>query len=326
MTVVVVTGGSGFVGSRVIAEFKRKGYDAVSLDRTRPSEEDVGFVHGDITDPGSFDIPKDTFAVVHCAGLLESSHPGAGMLEKVNYEGTKVVYTKSREAGVGRFVFMSTVMALGPRGSRDRPMKEDDTPRPDEPYGSSKLKAERFLRERGEADGTVVTILRPPVIYGEGMSPNSSAMKTFLNVRKGTFPLVQGGRNVFNMLYVGNLAQAICLAVERCDRTRTFHVNEGPYTTKQVADTIKDAMGVKKGYFRVPKWTFYLLSRAVTSFQFLFRGPPPLSMTKYRALSSDIWSLDSTRIRTELGYHPSVSLEEGVERVCRHYGWVENTI
>ena len=315
----IVTGGSGFLGRKVASRLRDSGYDVYQM--ALPNEEVEGkwFFKGDITDPSKFELPKAD-VIVHCAGILESSHPTDELMFKVNHQGTVNVYEKALEGGMRKLIMISTVSALGPQGTAEKGMTEDMLPKPDDAYGRSKLKAEEFLKDAGKRDGTDVIILRPTVLYGEGMNIHSSGMKTFTSIRKGIMPLVGGGRTIFNLLHVDNLVEAIMLAVVKGDGVRTYNVSEGPYTLKFVIDTIEKEMG-KKGHIRMPKTVLYLAARFFQLVSPLMRGPPPVSMVKYKGLTSNIWHLDCSLITKELGYKPLVSLEEGVRRTIDHYEW-----
>ncbi|MGA1819522.1 MAG: NAD-dependent epimerase/dehydratase family protein [Thermoplasmatota archaeon] len=317
----VVTGGSGFLGRKVASRLIDSGYTVHQMALPDEQVEGVGFFKGDITDPSGFELPE-TDIVVHCAGILESSHPTDELMFRVNYQGTVNVYKKALEGGMKKFIMISTVSAIGPQGTADRGMTEDTEPRPDDAYGRSKLKAEDFLRKAGEKDGVDVIILRPTVLYGEGMNIHSSGMKTFTSIKKGIMPIVGGGKTIFNLLHVDNLVEAVVLAVEKGKGVRTYNVSEGPYTLKHVVDTIEKEMG-KKGHIRMPKIALHIAARFFQLVSPLMKGPPPVSMVKYRGLTSSIWHLDASRIRKELGYETVTSLEEGVRRTIGHYGWAE---
>ena len=309
------------MGGRVIDDLIERGYEVLSLDNRSSGRSDIEEIIADITDPSSIYFKGDLDGVVHCAGILESSHPTKDVLMNINYEGTKNIYLKALEHGAKRFVFMSSIMALGPHGRATSPMTEDLKPHPNEPYGRSKLLSESFLLDRAEKDDVIVSVIRPPVIYGEGMSTNSSAMRTFHSVKKGIIPMIDGGMHVFNLLYVGNLSHALVLALERNEKPRVFHVNEGPYTLKQAVESISRRIGIEKGYVGIPKPVFYIACRALDSIGHLMNGPPPLSMNKYRALTSDVWNMDHSRICKELGYRPVFTLEEGIDRTCTSLGF-----
>ncbi|MFW3146743.1 MAG: NAD-dependent epimerase/dehydratase family protein [Thermoplasmatota archaeon] len=314
---VVITGGSGFLGRRISESLREKGYIVHQM--ALPEEEVSGqFFKGDITDPDKFVFPEMDI-VVHCAGLLESSHPTEEMMMKVNHQGTVNVYREGLRRGMKKFIMISTISAMGPQGSKDRPMDERIEPRPDDPYGRSKLKAEKYLKERGLGDPVDITILRPTVLYGEGMNIHSSGMKTFTSIKKGIMPIVGRGDTIFNLLHVDNLVHAVVLSLERSEGVKTYIVSEGPYTLLHVVKTIEKAMG-KKGHISVPKPVLWLLARTFQVLSPLMKGPPPVSMVKYHGLTSDLWYVDGSKITRELGWKPVVSLEEGAVRTIGFYG------
>ncbi|MBN1389938.1 MAG: NAD(P)-dependent oxidoreductase [Candidatus Thermoplasmatota archaeon] len=316
---VIITGGSGFLGRKVADRLREEGYNVIQM--ALPDEDVSGdnFFKGDITDISAFDIPRNDI-VVHCAGILESSHPTDEMMYRVNFEGTVNVYEKALNAKMKKFIMISTVSAIGPRGTFDTGMTEEMDPRPDDTYGRSKLKAERFLMERGDKDNVDIIILRPTVLYGEGMNIHSSGMKTFTSVHKGIMPVVGQGRIIYNMLHVDNLVQAIYLATTKGKGVRIYNVSEGPYTLMEVVKTIEKEMG-KKGHRKIPRFILYIAARSFQILSHFMKGPPPISMVKYRGLTSSIWHLDGSRIERELGYKPLVGLSEGVKRTVQAYGW-----
>jgi len=239
---------------------------------------------------------------------------------KVNHKGTENVYKEGLRKGMRKIVFISTVAAIGPQGTLEKGMVEKMEPSPKDAYGLSKLKAEQFLVQNGGNDGTDVIILRPTVLYGEGMNIHSSGLKTFTAIEKGIMPIVNDGKNIYNLLHVDNFVDAIRLSVLKGQGIQTYHVGEGPYTHKQVVTTIESAMG-RKGHRKIPRCLLYLLARTFEILSPLLKGPPLISMTKYRGLTSSIWHLDHSAIFKDLGYEPIISLEEGVKRTIASYGF-----
>jgi nucleoside-diphosphate-sugar epimerase len=240
---------------------------------------------------------------------------------KVNVDGTINVFNEAVRSGAANFIFMSTIMALGPQGKENSPMTEDMKPNPTEDYGRSKLECERFLEKESKDKDISIVALRPPVLYGGGMNVNSSAMRTFEAIRKGNMPLVGNGKTILNMLYVGNLSHAVVMSLNAGPGFSIYHVNEGPYTQKKVIDTVSRVLGIKKGYKKYPKPLLWLLTLVSEITSPLFKGPPPISWTKYRALTTDSWATDFSKIKSELGYKPIVSFEEGIRETGHYYGW-----
>jgi nucleoside-diphosphate-sugar epimerase len=317
---VVITGGAGFLGRRIYNAVKDSGHSPHPMAMKGEDTQGLDNVFmGDITDSNSFEIPKCDI-VIHCAGILESSHPSKELMMKVNFEGTKIVFEKSLKSGARKFIFISTVSAIGPHGSKFRPLSEDMTPDPNDIYGLSKLEAERFLEEISKNVDIKITVLRPTVLYGPGMNLNSSGMKIFTSVKKGIMPLVGKGENTLNMLYADNLVHAIILSFKSSRRYRIFHVSEKSYTQKEIITAIEKRMG-KKGHRQYPKSLLWILTFFSELISPLLKGPPPMSWTKYHGLTSDIWTMSSDRIRTELGFKEPFSLEKGVDITCKHYDW-----
>jgi nucleoside-diphosphate-sugar epimerase len=316
----MVTGATGFVGGNICRDLLSRGHNVYSLVYDGDPPSGTIPVEADITDERSLRFP-DLDGVVHCAGMLESSHPSREILEKVNIKGTKNVFREAARAGARNFVFMSTVMVLGPRGSKKKPLTEDMEPEPKDPYGLSKTVCERYLKEASRKLAVNTVVLRAPVIYGGGMNPHSSGMKTFQSIRKGIMPLVGKGDTIFNLLYVGNLCQAVYLSLESKKDFTVYHVNEGPYTLRYAIDEISDVLGVDKGYRKIPGFLFWILTLFSEISKPVFKGPPPISWTKYRSLTSDIWNMDYSRIRSELNYEPLYTLREGAKLTKEYYGW-----
>ncbi len=317
---VLITGSTGFVGKRISRDLINEGYKVYSLVYDGEPAEGTIPVNGDITRPETLDIP-DIDALVHCAGILESSHAPDDLMNRVNTEGTKNIVKECLKAGIKDMVFMSTISAVGPQGTRKKPIEEKFHLQPSDGYGRSKMKAELFLKEFQRENNINIAVIRPPVLYGEGMNPDSSAMKTFINIKSGSFPLIDGGIHTFNFLYVGNLSHSIRLLLKRNRGFEIYNVNEGPYIAKDVISTISTEIGVKKGYKAYPISLFYIYHK-ISSLSSLITGKPPrLSFTKYQALTTDVWNMNHKKITENIGYTPIISLSEGVKRTIVFYEW-----
>ncbi len=317
---VLITGSTGFVGKRISKDLIDEGYKVYSLVYDGEPAEGTIPVNGDITDPETLEIP-DIDALIHCAGILESSHATDDLMNRVNMEGTRNISKECLRAGIKDMIFMSTISAVGPQGTKEKPIDESFTLQPSDGYGRSKMNAELFLKGFQNENKINISVIRPPVLYGEGMNPDSSAMKTFLNIKSGDFPLIDGGIYTFNFLYVGNLSHSIKLLLNRNRGFQVYNVNEGPYTAKEVISTISTEIGSEKGYKVYPRSFLYLyhhISRITSS---ITGKPPSLSFTKYQALTTDVWKMNHNKITDNIGYIPVYSLSEGVKRTIAFYEW-----
>src|SRR5205823_3921624 len=129
------------------------------------------------------------------------------------------------QAGVKRFVFMSSIKVNGERTPTDRPFRATDAPNPQDRYGRSKGDAERALARVAEETGLEVVVLRPPLVYGPGVRANF--LRLVRLVERG-WPLPFGAiRNRRSLVYVGNLVDLLVLAATRADARGTFLVSDG---------------------------------------------------------------------------------------------------
>jgi nucleoside-diphosphate-sugar epimerase len=167
-------------------------------------------------------------AVVHLAArvhiMRESAADPLAEFRRANVKSTWVLGEEAGGAGVRQLVLASTVKAVGEGNSTA--WTEDTSPAPSDPYGTSKLEAERAVREVAQRQGIRAAVLRFPLVYGPGVKGNM--LRLFALVDRGV-PLPFGSvANRRSMLYVGNLVAAVCAVLESpLDRTETFFVSDG---------------------------------------------------------------------------------------------------
>jgi nucleoside-diphosphate-sugar epimerase len=174
---VLVTGATGFVGRAVVATLAADGDEVHAAVRRAPSpplQPGVAVArHGDLAGPIDWaPLLAGIDCVVHLAGI---AHAGPGIAEErydqVNHRAIGSLAAAVRAAGIARIVFVSSIRAqTGP--TADHLVTEADEPRPTDPYGRSKLAAERAIQR----SGVPFTILRPVLIYGAGVKGNLRAL------------------------------------------------------------------------------------------------------------------------------------------------------
>ena len=208
---ICITGATGFVGSHAARRLAEAGHDLRLL--TRASSDlsavdgiDYERVLGDLGDgSGLADACRDVDAVVHVAGLTGSADPAR--FHRVNAQGTEALTVAARQAGVRRFLYISSLAALGPSALPEDPMS---TPHPVSDYGRSKLEGERLAVEaRGDM---ALEVLRPPAVYG----PRDSGLLPFFKMAKRRYITRLGdGRRRVSMIYGPDLADAIAALIDR---------------------------------------------------------------------------------------------------------------
>lgn len=206
---LLVTGATGFVGKGLRETLRQKKIACRTASRRA---SDVDFAVGDIDGTTDWsDTLKDIDVVVHLAALNQNVVEGSSAhLEgfvKVNVEGTVNLARQAAEAGVRRFVYLSTVKVNGEWTETGKPFRPDDPPKPETPYAVSKLEAERRLRSLADEQGIEIVIIRPPLVYGNGVRGSFEALARLVGKRV-PLPLgaIKGGRS---MVYLGNLTDLI---------------------------------------------------------------------------------------------------------------------
>ena len=210
MTELLLTGASGFIGSNVRAQMP----DSIRV--TPLSVRNDDWRNADFS---GFD------AILHAAGIahvLDGSMMGETYHE-VNCVRTLEIAEKAKKAGVGLFVFLSSIIVFGaptPAGVH-APITPQTAPNPENAYGKSKLDAENGLRAM-EADSFRVAILRLPMVYGRGCKGNYTRLASL--ARK--CPLFPAFDNRRSMLYIENLTSLIAKIVFDCP-SGTYHPRDG---------------------------------------------------------------------------------------------------
>ena len=323
---VAVTGGSGFIGAHLVAALAARGHQVRCLLRPRSdwsllpaTVEPV--VAADLSDPAALkQLVRDADAVVHLAGLTRSWTPRE--LYRVNRDGTAALCAALARAhpAVGQLILVSSQAAAGPSCGR-LPRGEQDPPAPVTAYGRSKLAAERT---RHRYPRLPITVIRPPAVYGPR---DRDIFAYFRLVRARVRPeLVPAGW--LSMVYVGNLVDALLLALERPPRAghRVYHVaDDGVVTMSEVAQWIAAAYDRPTWRVPVPQAALIVAGLPLAAAGRLLRRDLLLSRDKLREIAQSAWILDTGRIRAELGYQPEVSTPDGVQRTARWYldnGWL----
>jgi dihydroflavonol-4-reductase len=200
---VLVTGGTGFVGSHTVAALIKAGHEVRLLVRDRrrvaPAVAPLGLqagdldtVVGDVTDPAAVDqAVRDCEAVVHAGSVLSLDSRDAGRIRQVNVRGTDLVLGTAHWAGLDPIVYVSSMVALLPPGGQTL---TPDSPvgHPPGPYLGSKAEAERVARRHQEA-GAPVVITYPGAVYGPHDPHLGDGLRRLRNVLKGRVPIAPSG-------------------------------------------------------------------------------------------------------------------------------------
>ena len=305
---VLVTGASGFIGRRVVHRFASEGFPVVAVSRSPVRSLPAGAVAAivpELSGETSWHVLlRDVGVVIHCAahvpGVRERPDDTHARYHRVNVEGTQALAAQAAEAGVRRFLFLSSIKVHGESTVPGFLFDEQSPLAPADAYGRSKEAAEVALQRVVATTPMESVVLRPPLVYGAEAKGNLAALMHW--IRRGLpLPLgaVHGNRR--SLIAVENLIDAIRHAADHPDAAgQTFVVSDGEdLSTTALLRALGRAIG--RPARLVPIAPDFLRSIATLTGQ---------SSAALRLLGS--LQVDSSRIRSALGWHPPQTVEEGL--------------
>lgn len=321
---LLVTGASGFIGTRLVERLRTEGRDVRAMVRQASRAElDAGAVVADLDDPASLQRACDgVTAIVHCAGHAHAfgESPAVAKLRhrQVNYEGTCRLLDAAVGAGVGRIVFMSSVKAMGEPGLQC--VDESWTVPPATPYGIAKRDAERALLSAGREHGLCVTNLRLAMVYGPGSRGNLERMASA--IRAGWFPPLPETGARRSLIHVDDVVDAVCAVLSdprACGRTFIVAHPE-PVSPATLYEILCHASGRRPARVRVPETLLRGLATAADGLSRVTGRRLPFGReVAARLLDSECYLPGA--LERELGWVARTSLESAL---CQQFGQSSN--
>jgi nucleoside-diphosphate-sugar epimerase len=320
---ILVTGGTGFVGSHLVRRLLSRGHRVTTLDRSAglfdAELRSLGAVMlaGSVTDPDDVDR-----AVAGQEVVYHLASPFGDILEPdaaywaIEVDGTRNVLEASKRLGVRRVVHCST---QGVHGIITEPLGDEDSPiAPRDYYCYSKAEGEKVVRDH-LAQGMDIVIVRPTSVYGPG--DTRGWLKLYRMVAKGWFLMIGDGSTFNHPVYVDNLVDLFELvAVAPQAKGRTYLAgDEEPVTLSKLVSSVAAAEG---GQVRIVRFPWYgaamMVASAVEAVCRRFGLKPPVFRRRLSWFKTNrAFRID--RARTELGYTPRVGLQEGLLRTAQWY-------
>ena len=327
---ILITGASGFIGSFIVEESLRRGFETWAAVRKSSSrqylqDERIRLIDLNLSDKSqlveqlrglSFDY------VVHAAGVTKCLDKRD--FHRINTEGTRHLCEALMELKMPlkRFVFVSSLSVFG--AIREQmpyeEIRETDTPQPNTAYGRSKLEAERYL----ETTSLPYVILRPTGVYGPRERDYFMMAKS---IQQHSDFAVGYQRQDITFVYVSDVVQAVFLALEKGQAGRKYFLSDGEvYQSSTFSDLIHEELG-RPWWIRVtaPIWLLRIITFCGEYVARLTGKVTALNNDKYNILRQRNWRCDIEPAIRELGYQPTVKLAEGVRRAIGWYrenGWL----
>ena len=311
---ILLTGASGFVGRAVQASLIRSRFVRVALRQADAAGVPEGVEVAETSlspDQDWIEALRGVSSVIHCAARVhvmneEAADPLAEF-RRVNVDGTLRLACQAAEAGVRRFVFVSSIKVNGEHSQPGQPFTADQIPSPCDPYGVSKWEAEVGLLALSEETGMEVVIIRPPLVYGPGVKANFLAMMRWL---KRGVPLPLGGltENRRSLVFLDNLVDLIVTCVDHpAAANQIFLVSDDEdLSTAALLRRMTGALGRPGRLVPVPTGLVTLGAKLI--------GRPGIAQRLCASLQVDIG-----KTKELLGWSPPVSVDEGLRRTAEHW-------
>ncbi|WP_296752278.1 NAD-dependent epimerase/dehydratase family protein [Thiobacillus sp.] len=301
---ILVTGASGFIGRALLEHLRSEAYDVLGSVRVVAARERGFILAPELSATSDWrEVLVGRDVVVHTAArahvLKETEQNPLAVFRMVNTAGTLNLARQAAAVGVRRFVFISSIGVHGLFTREGECFTEQSPPAPHNDYALSKWEAEQGLQEISCETGLEIVIVRPPLIYGPGVKANFLHL---LKLVESGWPLSLGGiRNRRSFLFLGNFVDAIRLCAEHPDAAgQTFLLDDGePVSTPELIRAVARAMGRPARLLPVPASMLELAG----------------SLLGKRAAVTRLTSslvVDSSAIRSRLGWAPPFSMEAGL--------------
>ena len=323
---ILITGASGFIGSFIVEEALRQGFDTWAVVRKSSSkaylqDERINFIELNLSSKEQLvsQLRDQAFDyVVHAAGVTKCLNKAD--FRRINTEGTKNLVDALLEVGMPlkRFVFISSLSIFGAIKEQQPydEIRETDTPQPNTAYGKSKLEAEQYLATLGARLPYI--ILRPTGVYG----PREKDYFIMANsIKQHSDFAVCYKRQDITFVYVQDVVQAVFLALTRGENGRKFFLSDGQvYQSTTFIDMIHEELG-RPWWIRItaPVWVLRVITFFGEYVGRLTGKVTALNNDKFNILKQRNWRCDIQPAIDELGFQPHYDLKQGVKETIKWY-------
>lgn len=320
---VLVTGGTGFIGSHLIKLLLIRGYDIRAIFRkeksrilTKEENQKVEWVKGDVLDIHSLVQAMDGVnAVFHCAAMVSFDARKREALMKTNIEGTANVVNCMLDLDIDRIVYLSSVAALGRSAGSEKIDEDSDwlDGKYNSQYAVSKYRSEMEVW-RGVAEGLQAVIVNPGTVLGEG-DWNTSSCKLFKNIHD-EFPFYTKGETSF--VDVKDVAKAMVELFEKQLFNERFIISEGTHAYKKVFDLMARHFGTKPPSREAKPWMIALVWRWYELKKWFSSKEQTITKETARSAQS-IYDYDNSKLLNTLPNFEYSPIEEIIKRACIYY-------
>ena len=328
---ILITGASGFIGSFIVEEALRRGFETWAAVRGSSSRQfltdsRINFIELNLSSEEQLTDQLRGLQfdyVVHAAGVTKCLDKQD--FHRINTEGTQhlVRVLLALQMRIKRFVYISSLSIMGAIREQQpyTEIRESDEARPNTAYGRSKLETEEWLATIKELP---YVVLRPTGVYGPRERDYFMMAKS---IKSHTDFAVGYKQQDITFVYVTDVVQAVFLACEKGVTGRRYFLSDGEvYQSSTFSNLIRKELG-NPWWIRItaPFWVLRVVTFVGEYVGRLNGKVTALNNDKYNIMRQRNWRCDIEPARRELGYEPQVKLEEGVRRSIKWYkdnGWL----
>ena len=320
---ILITGGTGFIGSRLALTCISEGYKVRVLgqENTEAEKENnkliqkqgIEVILGSMLEQDSINnATKNIDIIFHLAAAQHEMNIPDQRFWDVNVTGTKNLLEAAISSNVKRFVYGSTI---GVYGLMNGIIDEKTTCKPTNIYGKTKLEAEKLVLSFNSKLPTVA--VRIPETYGPS---DRRLLKLFKGIKKNMFFIIGNGKNLHHLVYVEDLINGFFLAATKDEALGNVFLFGGPkpITTNEMTKTIADSLGVKIPKLRIPL-TPMLLTATLMELTLRPLGIQPPLHRRRMDFFVKTFSLSTDKAKKLLGFNPIFDFRKGVDETRKWY-------
>lgn len=315
-----ITGGSGYIGRNLIRHYVAKGRPVVALARSEAASERVRALgaepwRGDLLSPDLAAGMADCSELIHAAADTDHGRGTAAQIA-TNLDGTKNVLAAAVRTGIARMVHVSTESVLLDGGPLVNVKENHPLPaRAVGAYSRTKAAAER-LALSSNTEGFAVIVVRPRMVWGRD---DTTALPQLIGAASsGQLAWIDGGHYKTSSTHIANLCAGIDLALANGRGGEVYFLSDGePWAFRKLVSGMLAAHGIAVPDSTVPRWLLRSMAVVGDALAGLTAGRVtlPITMQSFATSAVEV-TLDITKARTELGYQPVVTIEEGLAEMA----------
>lgn len=317
---VLITGASGFLGFHLIEAALEKGMDVYAGIRKSSNIEHltllpISFTYLDLSNSNSLikEMKEKRYDyIIHAAGITRAKTEIHYNVVNADYTFNLALSVKHSDIPIKKFVYISSLAALGPLDNIDERIDESTNPRPVTHYGKSKLLAEVKLQRLTMP----VVILRPTAIYG----PRETGLFTlFKSIKRGLEPYIGNFEQHLSFIYAKDMATAAINSLT-ISKNGTYNLSDGnSYSRYGFANYLKPLMKKKTIRFHLPYGLVKILAKTLEKTGDVFNKTPVINEDKLKELTGKNWVCNIEKAIKELDFNPLFNLNRGLEETLKWY-------